>query len=380
MAGCLDPAGGPASVPLTRLAHTERMSDTYDALLLVSFGGPGGPDDVLPFLRNVTRGRNVPEGRLLKVAEHYQRFGGVSPINAANRELSEAIQAELGGHGLDLPVYWGNRNWHPFLSDTMATMTDAGVRRCLAFVTSAYSSYSACRQYQDDIAAARAAVGPGAPAVDKLRHYFNHPGFVGPSTDAVRAALARLPPERRGSTHLAFTAHSIPTDMARRSGPVGGLYVRQLRAAAALVAAAAAPDLPWDLVWQSRSGPPGVSWLEPDINDHLRGLAARGGTGVVVSPIGFISDHIEVLWDLDTEAAATAAGLGLDFARAATAGADRRFVAMVRELVEERIGPDRPRRSLGTLGPSHDRCPAGCCPAPLRRATAAPSPGAPQVS
>ncbi|MDP9241098.1 MAG: ferrochelatase, partial [Actinomycetota bacterium] len=305
------------------------MPGTYDALLLVSFGGPDTPDDVLPFLANVTRGRGVPERRLREVAGHYLHFGGVSPINAANRALLTAIQAEFAAGGLDLPVYWGNRNWHPYLTDTIAEMAHDGARRALAFVTSAYSSYSGCRQYQDDIAAARSAVGPQAPEVDKLRHYFNHPGFVEPNVDGVRKALADLPPERRNTTHLAFTAHSIPTAMAEASGPEGGLYVRQLRAAAGLVATAAAPDLPWDLVWQSRSGPPEVPWLEPDINDHLHALAAQGGTDVVVSPIGFVSDHLEVLWDLDTEAAATAARLGLGFARATTAGADPRFVAMV---------------------------------------------------
>ncbi len=351
---------------LTRLAHTVEVPDAYDALLLVSFGGPDGPDDVLPFLQNVTRGRGIPDARLLEVAEHYRHFGGVSPINAANRALLMGVQDDFAVAALDLPVYWGNRNWHPYLRDTVAEMARAGVRRSLAFVTSAYSSYSGCRQYQDDIAAARSAAGPDAPVVDKLRHYFNHPGFIEPSADAVRNALADLPSERR-KTCLVFTAHSIPTAMAVASGPEGGLYVRQLRAAAALVAAAAAPDLAWDLVWQSRSGPPEVPWLEPDVNDHLRSLAVQGRTAVVVSPIGFVSDHVEVVWDLDTEAAATAAGLGLGFRRAATAGADPRFVAMVRELVQERITPGVDRRALGALGSSRDYCPVGCCPAPVRR-------------
>ncbi len=331
---------------------------SYDALLLVSFGGPDGPDDVMPFLRNVTRGRGIPEERLADVAEHYHHFGGVSPINGQNRQLLAAIRDKL-----DLPVYWGNRNWHPFLADTVAQMAADGIGSALAFVTSAYSSYSGCRQYQDDIAAARSSVGPAAPAVDKLRHYFNHPGFLEPNIDAVAAALGKDP---RETTRLVFTAHSIPASMAERSGPTGDLYVRQLREAAALVAAGTAPHLPWDLVWQSRSGPPQVPWLEPDVNDHLHSLATAGVTDVVVSPIGFISDHLEVLWDLDTEAAATAGELGLGFARAATVGTDPRFVAMVAELVEERRRPDCPRRALGALGPSHDRCPTGCCPAPAR--------------
>jgi len=339
----------------------------YDALLLVSFGGPDGPDDVLPFLQNVTRGRGIPPERLADVAAHYMHFDGVSPINEQNRLLLQAIRAELTEHGHDLPVYWGNRNWHPYLTDTVRQMMSDGVQSALAFVTSAYSSYSGCRQYQDDITAARDAVSPPAPVIDKLRHYFNHPGFIEPNVDAVRAALAGRSDARRSTTRLVFTAHSIPTAMAQRSGPAGDLYVTQLREAAGLVAAAAAPQLSWDLVWQSRSGPPQVPWLEPDINDHLRQLAADGVTDVVVSPIGFISDHLEVRWDLDTEAAATAGELGLGFARAATVGADPRFVSMVRQLVEERLGPDCPRLALGALGPSHDRCPTGCCPAPARR-------------
>jgi len=339
----------------------------YDALLLVSFGGPDGPDDVLPFLQNVTRGRGIPPERLADVAAHYMHFDGVSPINEQNRLLLQAIRAELTEHGHDLPVYWGNRNWHPYLTDTVRQMMSDGVQSALAFVTSAYSSYSGCRQYQDDIAAARDAVSPPAPVIDKLRHYFNHPGFIEPNVDAVRAALAGRSDAHHSTTRLVFTAHSIPTAMAQRSGPAGELYVTQLREAAGLVAAVAAPQLSWDLVWQSRSGPPQVPWLEPDINAHLRQLAADGVTDVVVSPIGFISDHLEVRWDLDTEAAATAGELGLGFARAATVGADPRFVSMVRQLVEERLGPDCPRLALGALGPSHDRCPTGCCPAPARR-------------
>ncbi|MFC0530734.1 ferrochelatase [Phytohabitans kaempferiae] len=330
----------------------------YDALLLVSFGGPEHPDDVLPFLANVTRGRGVPPERLAEVAEHYQHFGGVSPINQQCRDLRQALE-----RGTDLPVYWGNRNWHPMLADTVAQMRDDGVEHVVAFVTSAYGGYSSCRQYLEDIAAARAAVGPSAPEIDKLRHFHDHPGFVEPHADAVRAARATLPPG--GTVRVVFTAHSIPTSMAATAGPEGGRYEAQLRETAALVSAAGAPDLPWDLVWQSRSGPPHVPWLEPDVNDHLAALAADGVTGVVVSPIGFVSDHLEVVWDLDNEAATTAKSLGLDFARAATPGTDPRFVAMVHDLVRERVEGSSRRSRLGTL-PLWDACPAGCCPPPRR--------------
>ncbi|HEX7745067.1 MAG TPA: ferrochelatase [Micromonosporaceae bacterium] len=340
----------------------------YDALVVVSFGGPEHPDDVLPFLANVTRGRGVPPERLAEVAEHYQHFGGISPINQQCRDLLDAIRADFAAHGLDLPVYWGNRNWHPMLADTVAQMRDDGVRRALAFVTSAYGGYSSCRQYQEDIAAARAAVGPSAPVIDKLRQFWDHPGFVEPHAEAVRAALATLGAARPATTRLVFTAHSIPLSAAAAAGPEGGRYEAQLRETAGLVAAAAAPDLPYDLVWQSRSGPPRVPWLEPDINDHLAALADAGTTAVVVSPVGFVSDHLEVVWDLDTEAVATAKRVGLDFVRAATPGTHPRFVAMVRELVAERLdaAAPGPRRRLGTL-PAWDNCPAACCLPPARR-------------
>ena len=338
---------------------------SYDAFLLLSFGGPEHPDDVLPFLRNVTRGRGVPDARLAEVAGHYHHFGGVSPINQQCRDLLAAIGEDFAAHGVDLPAYWGNRNWHPMLADTVARMRDDGVTSALAFATSAYGGYSACRQYWEDIAAARAHVGPGAPEITKLRQFHDHPGFVEPHADAVRAALATLDPARRASTRLVFTAHSIPVSMAATAGPDGGRYTAQLHETAALVHAAAAVDLPWDLVWQSRSGPPQVPWLEPDINDHLRVLADKQVSDVVVSPIGFVSDHLEVLWDLDNEARETAAGLGLGYARAATPGTDPRYVAMIRELVLERTGGVS-RARLGTL-PVWDVCPAICCPAPRRR-------------
>jgi len=349
------PAAGPEPAGAGR-------DEPYDALLVVSFGGPEGPDDVLPFLENVTRGRGVPRERLLEVAEHYRHFGGISPINEQNRRLVAAVREELAVRGPALPVYWGNRNWHPLLADVLAVMARDGIRRALAFVTSAYASYSACRQYQDDIAAARAAVGARAPVVDKLRHYFDHPGFIEPQVDAVRGVLARLPAGRRDSTRLIFTAHSVPVAMAAASGPTGGLYPAQLAEAARLVASAAAPDLGFDLAWQSRSGPPQVPWLEPDIEAVLAGLPAQGVTDVVVVPIGFVSDHVEVRFDLDIEAARAAQALGLGFHRTRTAGDDPRFAAMVAGLVAERAVPGSPRQALSRLGPAHDRCPVGCCP------------------
>lgn len=333
----------------------------YDAFLLVSFGGPEGPDDVLPFLRNVTRGRAVPEERLAAVAEHYHHFGGVSPINGQCRDLLAALAPAFGAAGIDLPVYWGNRNWDPMLSDTVAAMRDGGVQRALAFVTSPYGSYSSCRQYLDDLDRARAEVGARAPEIDKIRHYHDHPGYVYPHADAVHAALETLPERAPARTRLVFTAHSIPTAMAASSGPDGGRYTAQLRETAELVAAASAPELDWDLVWQSRSGAPHVPWLEPDVNEHLEALAATGVTNVVASPIGFVSDHLEVRWDLDVEAAGTAHKLGLNFARAATPGTDPRFVEMIVELVTERLRPDTPRRHLGTV-PTWDFCPPDCCP------------------
>ncbi|NUO55077.1 MAG: ferrochelatase [Hamadaea sp.] len=338
-----------------------------DAFLLLSFGGPEGPDDVMPFLRNVTAGRGVPEERLLEVAEHYQHFGGVSPINEQNRALLRAIEADFRDQGVGLPLYWGNRNWRPMLADTLAQMRDDGVEFAVGLATSAYAGYSSCRQYLEDIAAARAKVGPGAPEVVKLPHFYDRPGFVEPHVDAVKAALAKVGP---GPARIVFTAHSIPLSMARTAGPQGGLYEAQLREVARLVAERAAPELAWDLVWQSRSGPPQVPWLEPDVNDHLRTVPEKA---VVVSPIGFVSDHLEVIWDLDNEAAATAADLGLAYARAATPGTDPRFVRMITDLVREAMSDHstarsdtRPTPGLGRLSPIQT-CGAGCCPAPARR-------------
>jgi ferrochelatase len=339
----------------------------YDALLLLSFGGPEGPDDVMPFLRNVTRGRGVPEDRLAAVADHYLHFGGVSPINAQNRGLLAALRIEFDAHGIDLPLYWGNRNWKPYVADAVRHMRDDGVRRALVFATSATSSYSGCRQYRDDLAQARAVAGAGAPELVKLRHFFDHPGFIEALGEAVRSALDQLPGDLRAEARLVFTAHSIPVTMNDLSGPERNrLYEQQQRETARLVAEAVrGPGAEFDLVWQSRSGPPQVPWLEPDINDHLRALAAKQVRAVVVCPSGFVSDHVEVRWDLDTEARETAAELGIAYARAGTAGQHPAFVAAIRELVQERLTGAQPR-ALGTLGLCGVDCPAGCCPAPVR--------------
>jgi ferrochelatase len=333
----------------------------YDAFLLLSFGGPEGPDDVMPFLRNVTRGRGVPDERLLDVAEHYQHFGGVSPINAQCRALLDALRVEFAEHAIDLPLYWGNRNWGPYLADAVAAMRADGVRRALVLATSATSSYSGCRQYRENMADARATVD-AAPELIKLRHYFDHPGFVEANADGVRGALAEVPDGSR----LVFTAHSIPVSMNESAGPKGGLYLAQQRETARLVAEAVrGPGAEFDLVWQSRSGPPQVPWLEPDINDHLRAVADSGTPGVVVAPTGFISDHLEVKWDLDTEARETAAELRLPFARAATAGTHPAFVSAIRELVQEQVSGAEPRH-LGSLGLCGIACPDYCCRPPAR--------------
>ena len=328
-----------------------------EALLVLSFGGPEGHDDVMPFLENVTRGRGIPRERLEAVAEHYHHFGGVSPINEQNKALIAAVEADLAAHGLELPVYWGNRNWAPYVEDTWRQLAEDGIEHVYVFPTSATASYSSCRQYHEDIARARAAMAspthPGGPTAEKLPHYFDAPGFLRANADALAAAIASLPADVRGTARLVATAHSIPTAMAAVAGPQGHAYEAELTAAAQAVVDAAAPGRPFDLVWQSRSGPPSVPWLEPDVNEHLRVLAEAGEKAVVVFPIGFVSDHLEVIWDLDNEAAETAQELGLAFARAATAGTHPAFVATVRELLQERRAGGRPR--LGTT------CPASCC-------------------
>jgi ferrochelatase len=335
----------------------------FDAFLLLGFGGPDGPEDVMPFLRQVTAGRNVPDERLLEVAEHYQHFGGVSPINAQNRALLEALTTRFGERSIDLPTYWGNRNWQPWLADTVKAMAADGVRRALVLATSATGGYSGCRQYREDLAAARACVGVQAPELVKLRHFFNHPGFIEANSDRVRTALAG-----GGNPRLVFTAHSIPERMDAVAGPDGGLYSRQQHETARLVAESVrGPGADFDLVWQSRSGPPSVPWLSPDVNDHLRTLAGRGETDVVIAATGFLSDHVEVLWDLDNEARETAGAVGVRLRRAQTVGTHPAFVDAICDLVDERLrGAER--RAVGPMGPSWDECPfdAGCCTAGIR--------------
>jgi protoporphyrin/coproporphyrin ferrochelatase len=358
-------------VSVNQRLGAEQLHDEqpYDSILLVSFGGPEGPDDVLPFMENVTRGRGIPRERLVEVSAHYQMFGGISPINEQNRQLKRAIEVELQLHGHDLPVYWGNRNWDPYLASALETMRADGKKRALAFVTSAFSSYSGCRQYREDIAKAQREVGDEAPLIDKLRVFYNHPGFIEPMIDHAITAIEALQQRGNTPTHLAFTAHSIPMSMA-----VSSDYVVQLREAARLVAAGASQraglELPWELVYQSRSGGPAMPWLEPDICDHLETLHTNGASGVVMIPIGFISDHMEVLYDLDTQALAKAAELQLAVARAKTVGTDSRFVSMIRELIEERIaiasGFAPSRLCVGDRRANHDVCPQDCCPAPQR--------------
>jgi ferrochelatase len=326
----------------------------YDALLVMSFGGPEGMDDVIPFLENVTRGRNIPRARLEEVAHHYEHFGGVSPITAQNRALIAALETELAAHGIDLPVYFGNRNWHPFIADTIDQMKADGVRRVLVFVTSAFSSYSGCRQYREDIIRASEDVGE-APAFDKLRMFYNHPGFIGPNVENLQKALAKFSLEERPDVRVAFTAHSIPIGMAN-----GSAYVRQLQEACRLVAEQAGVAH-YDLVYQSRSGAPHIPWLEPDILDHMDALSAQGVNNLVIHPIGFISDHMEVLYDLDTEAVDKAQKLAMTMARAATVGTHPAFIAMIRELIVERMTANPARQAIGAYGPNHDICPLDCC-------------------
>jgi ferrochelatase len=331
------------------------MDQPYDAILIVSFGGPEGMNEVIPFLENVLRGRNVPRERMMAVAHHYELFGGVSPINAQNRDLISALKNELEINGPALPVYWGNRNWHPMLADTLRRMKSDGIRHALAFVTSAYSSYSGCRQYREDIERARDEVGPTAPSVSKLRVFYNHPGFIGPIIENISAALAQIPFERRASARIAFTAHSIPASMA-----AGCAYEAQLLETCQLVSNGLDQER-WRLVFQSRSGSPGQPWLSPDICDYIRELKEAGTTDLIIAPVGFISDHMEVLYDLDTEARALCEEVGINMVRAATVGTHPAFIKMIRELIVERMTPNMPRRFLGTRGPGHDACPVDCC-------------------
>jgi len=333
------------------------VNEPCDAVLLVSFGAPEKPDDVMPFLENLLRGTRVPRARLVEVAKRYDLFDGASPANAENRSLLAALVTELNAHGPPLPVYWGNRNWHPLLADAIRQMADDRVRRALAFVTSAFGSYYGCRQYLEEIEEARRSVGAGAPEVDKLRLFYNHPGFIEPMGERVAAALAEVPAERRDDARLLYTAHSIPVATAAKCA-----YEAQLREACRL-ASERLKRPEWQLVYQSRSGPSSQPWLEPALDDCLRGLAERGkARDVVVVPIGFLHENMEIVYDLDVEAADLCAGLGLGMVRSAVVGTHPRFVRMIRELILERMEDEATRLALGTHGPSHDVCPPDCCP------------------
>ncbi len=342
------------SEPIDPLLHDDEARD-YDALLIVSFGGPEGPDDVMPFLDNVLRGLPVRPETKARIAARYDAFGGVSPINARTREFIAALQTELATHGPALPIYWGNRNWHPLLPDTFEQMARDGVERAIAFVTSTFSSYSGCRRYREDLHAASSAVD-GAPTVDRVRLGFNHPGFIEASVDRVAAALEQLPEARRNDTPILFTAHSLPQSMARRAA-----YEAQLTECGKLIADALERRC-WHLVYQSNNARyGGEPWLGPDIGDAIENLAREGAEDVIVAPIGFVCDHMEVVLDLDIEARERADAAGINMIRAATVGDHPAFVSMVRELVVERMSESPTRRALGSLGPSHDLCPADCC-------------------
>ena len=373
-------SGATTAAPLVRnatpaaqsgLAHVEEAV-AYDAILLASFGGPEGQDDVIPFLRNVTRGRGIPEERLEEVAHHYRAFGGVSPINDQNRELKAALEAELARRGIDLPVLWGNRNWDPYLRDALTEANERGFTKLIAIGTSAYSSYSSCRQYREDYAIALEQTGLGdVLQIDKIRQFFDHPGFVEPFIQGVRQGLADvaaqgIAPEQ---THILFSTHSIPSSDADRSGPPergfgpDGAYAAQHLAVAEVVIAAQDHAVNWDLVYQSRSGPPTQPWLEPDVNDRIAQLGAEGITGVVIVPLGFISDHMEVKWDLDTEAMESAQENGIFAVRVPTPGVHAAFVTGLVDLVLERRDgiPTADRPALTELGPWYDVCRTGCC-------------------
>jgi ferrochelatase len=347
-----------------RIDENPPPGENYDAILVVSFGGPESREDVIPFLETVLRGRNIPRERLLSVADHYYHFEGKSPINQQTRELISALKVELQQHGPNLPIYWGNRNWHPFLAETLDKMKQDGIRRAIGFVTSAYSSYSGCRQYREDIARAQAKVGTGAPAVDKIRAFFNHPAFVEVTVERVRDALQDIPAhtKEKENVQIIYTAHSIPVSLADTSD-----YVPQLEEVRRLVSEAL--DTNNDaLVYQSRSGAPGQPWLGPDILEYLREVKERSlASAVAIAPISFISDHMEVLYDLDIEAKHLCESLAIPMTRAKTVGIHPKFIAMIRELILERIHPGSARRAVGSLRPRPDVCAANCCPAPASR-------------
>ena len=333
----------------------------FDALLVVSFGGPNGPDDVMPFLENVLRGKNVPRERMLEVSEHYQHFGGKSPINDQNLALIEAIKADLAANGIDLPVYWGNRNWHPLFADTLEQMKKDGIKKSLAFFTSIFSCYSGCRQYRENIIEAQEQVGPDAPEVHKLRMAFNHPLYIGASADRVQRALDQIPESRRSAARVVFTAHSIPLSMAENCK-----YETQLNEASRLIMEAIGEN-PWNLVYQSRSGPPQQPWLDPDICDHIQALHDAGGIeDMVIMPVGFVSDHMEVMFDLDTEAMDLCKELSINMVRAGSVGVHPQFVSMVSQLILERT-TGAEKQAIGNMPPNWDVCPKDCCTYTPRR-------------
>ncbi len=333
----------------------DEQARQYDAVLFMSFGGPDKEDDVVPFLENVTRGRGIPRERLVEVGEHYYQFGGKSPINEQNLALIAALEEELAAHGHDLPVYFGNRNWHPMIADTMQQMKEDGIKRAICFVTSGFSCWSGCRQYRENIIEAQAIVGEGAPEIDKLRVFYNHPGFIYSMVDNVTSALSEWDESERDPVHIAFTAHSIPMGQARNSA-----YEAQLQESCKLIADLVGTDN-YKLVYQSRSGPPAMPWLEPDIVDYIEELHNEGVQNLIIVPIGFISDHMEVIFDLDTEAVEKADELGMKMRRAATVGTAKPFVSMIRELIEERMTANPERKSIGACSANHDICPVDCC-------------------
>ncbi|UOQ60853.1 ferrochelatase [Leucobacter rhizosphaerae] len=340
----------------------------YDALLLCSFGGPNGTDDVLPFLKNVTRGKGIPEDRLVEVGEHYHRFDGRSPINEQNLDLLHALRAELQRRGVDLPVIWGNRNWHPYTVDTLRDASAFGAKRILTLVTSAYASFSGSRQYREHLAAAVHELGESAPEIHMLRPFFNDPGFVHANLDAIREAGATLDGGLAGA-HILYVTHSIPDTMQEASAATGPGYREQHEDVRATIDAALADDLghalPSSLAYCSRSGDPRTPWLEPDVNDHIEELQAQGVRKIVIAPIGFISDHMEVAFDLDVEAMETAEEHGIAAARADTVGVRQRFVAGLIDMVLERAaresGADVAPATVGSLAAFPDDAPAGSC-------------------
>lgn len=379
----------PREVVKDAATHTRRGEQrAFDAILFASFGGPDGQDDVIPFLRNVTRGRGIPDERLEEVAGHYRALGGRSPITAQNRDLIGRLEQELAERGIDLPVYFGNRNWEPYNAEALRAMHADGHRHALGLVTSAYSSYSSCRQYREDFGMVLEETGLGDEmTIDKVRVYFNHPGFLEPVVDGLAAALRELAAEGHDAdrVRVLFSTHSVPLSMAEASGPEetrvqgsGGWYVEQHLAACRWVMDQLHDDVPalpaWQLVYQSRSGAPHIPWLEPDVNDVIEQLAAdqdeaAGADAVVVVPIGFVTDHVEVVWDLDTEAKETAAETGLAFRRVATSGTDPRFVAALADLIQERLDPAFPRRVVTDFGGTPDVCGANCCVGRMCRPT-----------